>query len=70
MVGIAYLITIAVYFSFTQIFITQPVLRRKAETMTINNVLALTASRQREHDHAAEAGGFADALGVDVGAGF
>ena len=40
------------------------------ETMTINNVQSLTQSRQRDHDHAAEAGGFADALGVDVGAGF
>jgi hypothetical protein len=37
--------------------------------MVIHNVNALTASRQRAHDHAAEAGGFADALGVDVGAG-
>jgi hypothetical protein len=38
--------------------------------MTINNIQALSVSRQREHDHAAEAGGFADALGVDVGGGF
>jgi uncharacterized membrane protein YjgN (DUF898 family) len=70
MFGVAYLLTIVASFAFTQVFITQPLLRRKAETMTINNVHALTQSRQRDHDHAAEAGGFADALGVDVGAGF
>lgn len=68
--GAAYLVVIAVSYAFTQIFITRPILRRKAQTMTINNIQALSVSRQREHDHAAEAGGFADALGVDVGAGF
>lgn len=70
MIAAAYLLTLVASFAFTQVFITQPILRRKAETMTINNVPALGLSKQRAHDHAAEAGGFADALGVDVGAGF
>ncbi len=70
MFAAAYLLAIAVSYAFSQIFITRPLLRRKAETMTVNNIQALSVSRQREHDHAAEAGGFADALGVDVGAGF
>jgi len=65
----AYIALFAVPFAFTQIFITRPVLQRKAEAMVVKDAEALTKSRQRAHDHAAEAGGFADALGVDVGAG-
>ncbi len=65
-----YLVFFAVPFSFSQIFVTRPILQRKAEAMVIDDAQVLTQSRQREHDHAAEAGGFADALGVDVGAGF
>lgn len=64
-----YIVFFAVPFAFSQIFITRPILQRKAEAMVIHNGYALTQSRQRAHDHAAEAGGFADALGVDVGAG-
>ncbi len=64
-----YLVTFIFAFAFTQIFITRPVLERKAETMVITNVGTLSRARQRAHDMAAEAGGFADALGVDVGAG-
>jgi uncharacterized membrane protein YjgN (DUF898 family) len=65
-----YLALFAIPFAFTHIFITRPILQRKAEAMVIHDAEVLTQSRQRAHDHAAEAGGFADALGVDVGAGF
>ncbi|MHA1114546.1 MAG: hypothetical protein ACTSRY_08630, partial [Alphaproteobacteria bacterium] len=65
-----YIVLFSVPFAFSQIFITRPILQRKAEAMVIHDAQVLTQSRQREHDHAAEAGGFADALGVDVGAGF
>ncbi len=65
-----YLVFFAVPFAFSHIFITRPILQRKAEAMVIHDAQVLTQSRQRDHDHAAEAGGFADALGVDVGAGF
>ena len=65
-----YLVLFAFPFAFSHIFITRPILQRKAEAMVIHDAQVLTQSRQREHDHAAEAGGFADALGVDVGAGF
>ena len=68
--ALLYIILFAVPFAFSQIFITRPILQRKAEAMVIHEAQVLTQSRQREHDHAAEAGGFADALGVDVGAGF
>jgi uncharacterized membrane protein YjgN (DUF898 family) len=65
-----YLALFAFPFAFSHIFITRPILQRKAEAMVIHDAQVLTQSRQRAHDHAAEAGGFADALGVDVGAGF
>ena len=68
--GFAYLAAIAASYAFTQVFITRPILRRQAESMIITKFESLMAVSQREHDHAAEAGGFADALGVDVGAGF
>jgi len=68
-VALLYVILFAVPFAFAQIFITRPILQRKAEAMVIHDAQSLTESRQRAHDHAAEAGGFADALGVDVGAG-
>ncbi|HSF96017.1 MAG TPA: DUF898 family protein [Thermohalobaculum sp.] len=66
---VGYVVVFAVSYAFGHVFITQPILQRKAESMTLNNVQLLSLSRQREHDAAAEAGGFADALGVDVGAG-
>ena len=69
-VMLIYLALFAIPFAFSQIFITRPILQRKAEAMVIHDAQVLTRSRQREHDHAAEAGGFADALGIDVGAGF
>ena len=64
-----YLFLFAVPFALGHVFITKPILRRKAEAMVIHDAQTITQSRQRAHDHAAEAGGFADALGVDVGAG-
>jgi len=70
MVALGYLVVIATSYAFSHLFITQPILQRKAESMTLHNVQLLSMSRQRAHDAASEAGGFADALGVDVGAGF
>lgn len=64
-----YLFMFAVPFALSHVFITKPILKRKAEAMIIHDAQTITQSRQRAHDHAAEAGGFADALGVDVGAG-
>lgn len=64
-----YLIAFAFFVAYTQVFITRPVLQRKAESMLIEKAGTLSRARQRSHDAAAEAGGFADALGVDVGAG-
>lgn len=64
-----YLLVFAFAYALNQIFIRSPVLAAMTNAMTLENVEALAASQQREHDRAAEAGGFADALGVDIGAG-
>lgn len=69
-IALFYLSFVGFGIAFSQIFIVRPVLRRKAEGMQVFNIAALAHSQQRAHDRAAEAGGFADALGVDVGAGF
>lgn len=65
----AYLVFFAAAFAFSQVFVTRPVLGAQVEAMTIEDASVLSESRQRPHDRAAEAGGFADALGVDLGAG-
>ncbi|MBY8976236.1 DUF898 family protein [Rhodobacteraceae bacterium NNCM2] len=67
---VTYLLVIAVVFALTQVFFTHRLLLRQVSTLTISSVRALAESQQREQDSATEAGGFADALGVDVGAGF
>lgn len=69
-IAVGYLAVIAFSSALAHVFITRPVLRRQAENMRINGAYALAETRQRAHDDAVEAGGFADALGVDVGAGF
>lgn len=69
-IALFYLSFVGFGIAFSQIFIVRPILRRKAEGMQVFNIAALAHSQQRAHDRAAEAGGFADALGVDVGAGF
>lgn len=67
--ALTYLLFLAFAFALTQVFVTGPVLRVKAEGMTLINPERLALSRQRSHEAAGEAGGFADALGVDIGAG-
>lgn len=71
LVGIVafYVVLAAAAYAFAQVFIRQPLIRRMAERTTILNPRPLRESRQRPHDAATEAGGFAEALGVDVGAG-
>ncbi|MBK0399419.1 DUF898 family protein [Limibaculum sp. M0105] len=68
-VVIGFLTINAIVYALTQLFLVQPVLRRKVEAMQIENPHALRSVAQRSHDEATEAGGFADALGLDVGAG-
>ena len=69
-VVVSYLLVFALIAAMTQVFLTHRILLRKVKSVEISNPRALSDSRQRAHDEASEAGGFADALGVDVGAGF
>ncbi len=66
---VAYLFILALAFAFSQNFISLPILRGKVEGMALTNPAAMMESQQRADDRAGEAGGFADALGVDIGAG-
>ncbi|MEM6945792.1 MAG: hypothetical protein AAF565_18775, partial [Pseudomonadota bacterium] len=68
--ALTYFFFFAASFAFGQSLITQPILRLKVEAMLIRRPEALMQAQQRDHDQAREAGGFADALGVDLGAGF
>ena len=66
----SYLLAFALAYAFSQIFLVRPILRRKVAGMQIADAHLLARSQQRAHDDAVEAGGFADALGVDIGSGF
>ncbi|MEO0957930.1 MAG: DUF898 family protein [Pseudomonadota bacterium] len=69
-VALTYFFLFAASFAFGQSLITQPILRLKVEAMLIRRPEALLSAQQRSRDEMRDAGGFADALGVDVGAGF
>lgn len=70
LMGVGYLSAIPVGVAFNHIFMTRPILSRQVQGLRIADAEALSTVRQRSHDHATEAGGFADALGVDIGSGF
>lgn len=70
LLGVGYLSAIPVGVAFNHIFMTRPILARQVKGLRIADAEALGTVRQRSHDHATEAGGFADALGVDIGSGF
>lgn len=65
-----YLTAVPFGMAFNHIFLVRPILARQVKGLRIANADALGTVRQRRHDHATEAGGFADALGVDIGSGF
>ena len=67
---LSYLVAFLLMIALTHVFITQPLLRATVASISIENVAAAARARQRDHDEAAEAGGFADALGADVGGAF
>ncbi|MEM7498102.1 MAG: DUF898 family protein [Pseudomonadota bacterium] len=68
-VALSYFFFFAASFAFGQSLITQPILRLKVEAMLIRRPEALLSAQQRDKDQMRDAGGFADALGVDLGAG-
>lgn len=63
---LAYFLVFIFWGVFRQVFVGLPNLRHYAETLTVEQPLALTAVAQRARDEFAEAEGFADAL--DLGA--
>lgn len=64
-----FLISQAFSSALTQILVTQPIMARMVDEMKLSDWEYLATAKQRGHDEAAEAGGFADALDVDIGAG-
>lgn len=69
-VMLSYLPAVAAYVALGHAFITHPLIREVAMTTGIENLDAASDAAQRAHDEQAEAGGFADALGADVGGAF
>lgn len=65
--ALAYLPAVAVYVALGHAFISHPLLREASMTLRVRDLEAAGRARQRAHDEQAEAGGFADALGSDVG---
>lgn len=65
-----YLPAVAALMALNKAFITHPLMAEAAGTTRIHGLEHTERARQREHDRQAEAGGFADALGADVGGAF
>ncbi|MEM6488031.1 MAG: DUF898 family protein [Pseudomonadota bacterium] len=59
----------AINTGFTNTLVVQPVLQAKVEAMVMRRPELLQRARQVERSENAEAGGFADALGLELGAG-
>ncbi len=65
-----YLFAIVIILSLSQAFITLPIMRLIARTTEVYGLENLARAQQRARDAQVEAGGFADALGADVGGAF
>ena len=65
-----YLFAIVAIISLSQAFITLPIMRLIARTTEVYGLENLSRAQQRARDEQVEAGGFADALGADVGGAF
>ncbi len=65
-----YLFAIVAIISLSQAFITLPIMRLIAHTTEVYGLENLSRAQQRARDEQVEAGGFADALGADVGGAF
>lgn len=72
LIGIAaiYLFGIVAVISLSQAFITLPIMKLIARTTSVYGLEGLDRAQQRARDEQVEAGGFADALGADVGGAF
>lgn len=68
--AVAYLFAIVAIISLSQAFITLPMMRMIARTTEVYGIEEVARAQQRARDEQVEAGGFADALGADVGGAF
>lgn len=68
--GLAYLPAVAVFSALGHAFISHPLIAATTASARFHDLAAAGRARQRSHDEQAEAGGFADALGADVGGAF
>ncbi|MFV0475664.1 MAG: DUF898 family protein [Pikeienuella sp.] len=69
LLALIYLPVVAMASAMSHAFISHPLLAATISTVDIHDIDGVGRARQREHDEAAEAGGFADALGADIGGG-
>ncbi len=69
LIGIAavYLFGVVIVISLSQVFITLPIMKLIARTTEVYGLENMARAQQRARDAQVEAGGFADALGADVG---
>lgn len=65
-----YMFAIVAIISLSQAFITLPIMKLIARTTEVYGLEELSRAQQRARDRQVEAGGFADALGADVGGAF
>lgn len=68
--GLVYLPVIAVFSALGHAFISHPLVAATTKSIRFHDLAAAARARQRGHDEQAEAGGFADALGADIGGAF
>ncbi|WP_340108095.1 DUF898 family protein [Pikeienuella sp. HZG-20] len=68
--ALVYLPAVAAYTALGHAFLNHPLIRATVAATRIHGLAAAARARQRPHDDQAEAGGFADALGADVGGAF
>lgn len=68
--ALLYLAAIALLVGLSHAFLQHPMLKAIAEGTVFPHPEVAARAHQRPHDPTAEAGGFADALGADVGAAF
>jgi uncharacterized membrane protein YjgN (DUF898 family) len=65
--GLAYALGFVGFGVVREVALVRPLIRAYAESLTLHGAGALDAARQRPRDPAEEAGGFAEALDVDIG---
>ncbi|MEM6971822.1 MAG: DUF898 family protein [Pseudomonadota bacterium] len=66
---LTYIMGFAVSYAFTMVLVFQPILAMKCDAILLRNPGGFDRAKQRSAKDAGDAGGFATALGVDIGGG-